>query len=144
MRRLLIIPLLSAGCDLMPNPSYVNTEPPGGSESVVEGANADADGGALVPSQEEAAPYQKLVGPLGRTIASLGNASEPGLWLKTPLVSVEGPGRVTYTVTGRSTAVTLIPIGGPTTAGSRLSLQAMQALGASLTDLPEIEVRAGI
>lgn len=139
MRSLLIIPLCLAGCGLVPDASIVETEQPGGRESVV--AETDTDGEVLLSPQE--APDQ-AVGPLGRTVASLGNASEPGLWLKTPLVSVEGPGRVIYPVTGRSIPVTLIPIDGPATAGSRLSMQAMQALGASLTDLPEIEVSAGV
>jgi hypothetical protein len=82
-------------------------------------------------------------GALGRTVASLGDAAQPGLWMKTPLVQVERPGRVMYPVTGKSVAVTLIPIAGPVTAGSRLSLQAMYELGAPLTGLPEIEVFAG-
>lgn len=79
-------------------------------------------------------------GTLGRTIASLGDAAQPGLWLKTPLVSAEQPGRVYYAQTNTTVDVTLIPIDGPDTAGSRLSLAAMQALGAPLTGLPEVDV----
>ena len=82
------------------------------------------------------------IGTLGRTVASLGNAAEPGLWLKTPLVQTEQPGTVYYAATNKSVTVTLIPIDGPATAGSRLSLQAMQELGAPLTGLPEVNVLA--
>ncbi|MEO0502280.1 MAG: hypothetical protein AAFZ14_03060 [Pseudomonadota bacterium] len=83
------------------------------------------------------------VGTLGRTVASLGNAAEPGLWMKTPLVQSERSGIVYYPETNRSVQVTLIPIDGPATAGSRLSLEAMQALGAPLTGLPEVDVLSG-
>lgn len=77
-------------------------------------------------------------GDLGVTVASLGNAAEPGLWLKTPLVTVEGQGTVAYG--GKTSQANLIPIAGPKTSGSRASLQLMQALGAPLTGLPEFRV----
>ena len=77
-------------------------------------------------------------GDLGVTIASLGNAAEPGVWLKTPLVQQPGEGQVSYQ--GRSVTAQLIPIAGPATAGSRASLQLMQQLGAPLTGLPELRV----
>ena len=80
------------------------------------------------------------IGTLGRTIASLGNPGEPGLWLKTPLVSAARNGRVYNPAINQTIAVTLIPIEGPSTAGSRLSLAAMQALGASPADLVEVDV----
>ncbi|WP_299557978.1 hypothetical protein [uncultured Sulfitobacter sp.] len=77
---------------------------------------------------------------LGTTIASLGSPTEPGFWLKTPLVKDETKGRVTNKATGKSSAVTLIPIDGPASGGSRLSLPALRLIGASLTDLTEVEV----
>lgn len=77
---------------------------------------------------------------LGTTVVSLGSATEPGLWLKTPLVKSEQPGRVTNPSTGKSAAVTLIPLDGPATAGSRMSLPALRLIGASLTDLTTVEV----
>jgi len=79
---------------------------------------------------------------LGRTVASLGSPTEPGFWLKTPLVQVETQGRVVYNATGKSVQVTLIPIDGPTTAGSRMSLPALRLLEAPLTGLPEVDVFA--
>lgn len=75
-------------------------------------------------------------------MVSLGSAAEPGLWLKTPLVKSEQPGRVTNPATGKSAAVTLIPLEGPSTAGSRMSLPALRLIGASLTDLTTVEVSA--
>ncbi len=79
---------------------------------------------------------------LGVTVGSLGNPAEPGFWLKTPLVSVAGKGRVEYPVNGKSVAVDLIPIDGPKTAGSRVSLAALRLLGAPLTGLPDLIVYA--
>lgn len=77
---------------------------------------------------------------MGKTVASLGSPTEPGLWLKTPLVQTEAQGRVTNPANGKSSLVTLIPIDGPNTAGSRMSLAALRLIGASLTDLTEVEV----
>ncbi|WP_298842189.1 hypothetical protein [uncultured Roseobacter sp.] len=80
---------------------------------------------------------------LGQTVASLGAPAEQGFWLKTPLVAAETPGVVTSTASGTSVAVTLIPIGGPDTAGSRISLAAMRALEVPLTALVTLSVRRG-
>lgn len=77
---------------------------------------------------------------LGVTITSLGAPSEPGFWLKTPLVNAPAKGRVVYAATGKSAQVDLIPIDGPKTAGSRMSLSAMRLIGAPFTGLPEIQV----
>ncbi|MDF1728634.1 MAG: hypothetical protein P1U53_12885 [Sulfitobacter sp.] len=93
------------------------------------------------PEQRAAASAPAAPSPaLGTTVASLGSATEPGLWLKTPLVSEEQQGRVTNPATGKSSVVTLIPLPGPATAGSQMSLSAMRLIGASLTELTEVEV----
>ena len=76
---------------------------------------------------------------IGDTVASLGDPTQPGLWLRTPLVSAETPGRLEAD-NGTSLAVTLIPIEGSTSAGSRISLSAMRGLGLGLTDLPIVKV----
>jgi len=89
------------------------------------------------PEAETPAP---ATGDLGLTVASLGTATEPGLWLKTPLVDAPGRGRVTYPVNGRTVEVDLIPLDAPRGAGSRLSLAGFQAIGAPLTGLPEVRV----
>ena len=77
---------------------------------------------------------------LGTTVASLGSPTEPGFWLKTPLVSAPTKGKVVYPANGKSVAVDLIPIDGPKTAGSRMSLPAMRLIEAPLTGLPEVQV----
>lgn len=79
---------------------------------------------------------------LGSTVGSLGDPTEPGFWLKTPLVSSAGKGRVEYPATGKSVAVDLLPIEGASTAGSRVSLAALRLLGAPLTGLPDLIVFA--
>ncbi|WP_223424900.1 hypothetical protein [Tateyamaria pelophila] len=139
MRWLMIFPFCLTACGLPPAALEPGAD---GRETIA--SETGADGTVSATANQGQVATGAVRGPLGRTVASLGDAAEPGLWLKTPLVAVEGPGRVTYPATGRNTSVTLIPIDGPATAGSRLSLQAMQALGASLTGLPEIEVSAGI
>jgi hypothetical protein len=80
---------------------------------------------------------------LGTTVASLGEVAEAGFWLKTPLVSARSKGRVFFPATGKSAQVDLIPIDGPESAGSRISLAAMRLIEAPLTDLPTVEVFAG-
>lgn len=77
---------------------------------------------------------------LGKTVVSLGSPTEPGLWMKTPLVKNEAQGRVTNPANGKSSLVTLLPLDGPATAGSRMSLPALRLIGASLTDLTEVQV----
>ncbi|NHF73717.1 hypothetical protein G7044_11315 [Paracoccus sp. 12-3] len=78
-------------------------------------------------------------GKLGNTVASLGDATEGGFWIKTPLVNAAAKGRVVNPANGKTANVDLQPLAGGG-AGSQLSLAAMQALEVSLTDLPEIEV----
>ncbi|MCT4607971.1 MAG: hypothetical protein N4A70_02045 [Pelagimonas sp.] len=80
---------------------------------------------------------------LGETVASLGDPSKPGFWLETPLVSAATKGRVLNPTTGKSAQVDLLPIDGPASAGSRLSLAAMRLIEAPLTDLPTIQVFSG-
>ena len=94
------------------------------------------------PEQRAAAAIPASSGGrvLGTTVASLGSATEPGLWLKTPLVETEAQGRVTNPANGKSSAVTLLPIEGAATAGSRMSLAALRVIDASLTDLTPVEV----
>ena len=94
------------------------------------------------PEQRAAAvaPAQSPSKSLGKTVVSLGSPTEPGLWVKTPLVKTESQGRVTNLANGKSSLVTLLPLDGPATAGSRMSLPALRLIGASLTDLTEVEV----
>ena len=77
---------------------------------------------------------------IGRTIASLGAATEPGFWMKTPLVDAPAKGRAVYTANGKSVSVDLIPLDGPATAGRQMSLAALRLVEAPLTGLPEMQV----
>ncbi|MDO5703857.1 MAG: hypothetical protein Q4G49_02140 [Paracoccus sp. (in: a-proteobacteria)] len=77
---------------------------------------------------------------LGTTVASLGDATQPGFWIKTPLVKTKAVGRIVNPANGKSAKVDLIPLDGPASGGSQVSLPALQLLGISLTDLPTIEV----
>lgn len=94
-------------------------------------------GGSVVPD-----PVQPVggVGFLGETVASLGDPGREGFWIETALVTTLGKGHVTYAKTGRTVKVQLIPIAGPATGGSRLSLAVMRLLDAPLTGLPEVRV----
>lgn len=86
------------------------------------------------------APAAKAETKLGTTIASLGDPTEPGFWIKTPLVKARSVGRIVNPANGKSAKVDLIPLGGSASGGSQVSLPALQLLGVSLTDLPELEV----
>ena len=79
---------------------------------------------------------------LGTTVASLGAAADPGIWMKTPLVDSPGKGRVEYPAKGTTVAVDLIPLDTEPGSGSQLSLAAMRLLEADLTGLPEVRVFA--
>lgn len=76
---------------------------------------------------------------LGFSVASLGDAGVPGLWLETPLVTSEQPGRV-VAENGLQLFLTLRPSGGARNSGSRMSLQAYQELGIPLSALPTVTV----
>lgn len=120
----------------------LRTAPPPASEA--EAAGIKVTGNVAVP---ETAPVPAVKpaanGRLGRTVAGLGDPGKTGLWLETPLVSAGGKGRVVWPTNGRWVAVALLPGAGEVTAGSRLSLEAMRALGAPLTELIEVEVYSG-
>lgn len=75
---------------------------------------------------------------LGVTVASLGSPAEPGIWLKTPLVTAVSAGRVIYQ--GKSVNVELRPSGGAAGSGSQISLAAMRLIEAPLTSLAELTV----
>ncbi len=77
---------------------------------------------------------------LGTTVVSLGDPTQPGIWIKTPLVKSGRKGRI-VAPSGKEVVADFIPLGGPVTAGSQISLQAMQALGLSLTDLHTVALK---
>ena len=75
---------------------------------------------------------------LGVTVASLGPPAEPGIWLKTPLVTELVLGRITFNDV--SIDLELRPSGGTPGSGSQISLAAMRLIDAPLTSLPEVTV----
>ena len=98
-----------------------------------------------VEERQAAATAQEMGGEqaLGTTVVSLGDPARPGFWIETPLVSTGGTGRVVYPGTGKASQVELIPIDGPVTAGSRMSLAVMRLIGVPLTGLAEVQVFSG-
>jgi hypothetical protein len=72
---------------------------------------------------------------LGKVVVALGPPAEQGLWLSSSLVTEKAQGRI-VTAAGTSLAVELRP----GTGGALLSLAAFQALGLSLTGLPQVTV----
>lgn len=82
-----------------------------------------------------AAPAAGSERELGRVVVALGPPADQGLWLSSALVKEVAPGRIA-TAAGTSLAVELRP----GTGAALLSLAAFQALGLSLTDLPEVTV----
>ncbi len=72
---------------------------------------------------------------LGRVVVALGPPAEQGIWLSSPLVTAKSAGRI-VTAAGKSLAVELRP----GTGAALLSLAAFQALGLSLTELPQVTV----
>ncbi|MGI3209767.1 hypothetical protein ACROSR_01475 [Roseovarius tibetensis] len=114
-----------------PAPPDASSAPPAPEEAATPRTEEDE------PSQDAQSP---ATGDLGLTVASLGSAKEPGLWLKTPLVPVPGRGRLTDPATGRSVEVDVMPLDAAPGAGSRLSLDGYRALGLSPTALPELRL----
>lgn len=105
----------------------------------VEGQSADALDTTTEAEKAAAAQAPAGAAELGTTVASLGDPTEQGFWLRTPLVTAEADG-VVETEGGAVVQVRLIPIDVPATAGSRISLAAMRALGLGLTDLATLKV----
>jgi hypothetical protein len=82
-----------------------------------------------------ASPAAGLDRQLGRVVVALGPPAEQGIWLSTALVTAVAQGRI-ETAAGKSLTLELRP----GTGGALLSLAAFQALGLSLTELPEVTV----
>ncbi|GAB5448353.1 hypothetical protein [Gymnodinialimonas sp.] len=117
-------------------------------EVITEAVTGEAAAEDIAPADSETRAAAVAAGDTatgdsvrGFTVASLGDATQPGLWIETPLVdrervvTVVAPNGTTVEVTGR-------PSGGERGSGSRLSLAAFQALGLSLTSLPTVTVIA--
>ena len=72
---------------------------------------------------------------LGKVVVALGPPAEQGIWLSSSLVKDKAQGRI-VTAAGKSLTLELRP----GTGGALLSLAAFQALGLSLTELPQVTV----
>jgi hypothetical protein len=116
-----------------PQTAITAPPPPKGATTVAEfDTTSQADRDAAITTV--AASQTRL----GTTIASLGSPTEPGIWLKTPLVSALTSGRVEFE--GNAINIELRPSGGAAGSGSQISLAAMRLLNAPLTGLPELTV----
>ena len=142
-----------AGCGVLPDgllgtrdrpdpvpqvvPADPETDIPDGARTAEEfdTSSADARNAALAGATDGAAQTN-----LGVTIASLGDVSETGIWLKTPLVDAPIKGRVEFAEGGTAVALDLIPLEADAGAGSRISLAAMRLLEVDLTSLAELRV----
>jgi hypothetical protein len=135
-----------AGIMKTPHTQEAQLDEPVAEPSVVAAGGGGRSADALDNTTEaekqaaKAAPAGGAV--LGTTVASLGDPTEQGFWLRTPLVNVETQGSV-ETESGAVVRVKLIPINGPPSAGSRISLAAMRALNLGLTDLATLTVSKG-
>ncbi len=116
--------------------------PPAGARTVEQFDTTSAEEKKAAAAAAQDAQASGAGRLLGRTVASLGDPAKPGLWIKTPLVRQPGKGRVVYPKNGKAVELELIPLDGPATAGSRMSLAALRVIEAPLTDLPEVEVYA--
>jgi hypothetical protein len=121
-----------------PAPVAAITEPVLGEAAAEDVAPADAGTRAAAVAEGNTGSGDTV---RGFTVASLGDATIPGLWIETPLVDRE---RVATVVApnGTTVEVTARPSGGERGSGSRLSLAAFQALGLDLTSLPTVTVIA--
>lgn len=156
MRLIFALPLLAlAGCSTpsfqglfgpvvpppvaAPAPTLDATPPPPPPQNAVTVEQFDTttqeDRDAAVVAETPAADQA-----LGVTVASLGPPAEPGIWLKTSLVTVLTTGRVEYQ--GKTINIELRPSGGAAGSGSQISLAAMRLIEAPLTSLPELTVFA--
>lgn len=138
------------GASVIAGPVLTGTAPrtPGKSSSVSSIGVSAAQSAAALDTTTRAERAQAAAAPaggerrLGTTIASLGDPSQPGFWIKTPMVSAAGDGRILNPANGKSVKVRMMPLDGPVSGGSQVSLPALQMMGVSLTDLPMIEVYA--
>ena len=79
---------------------------------------------------------------LGETLASLGSPAEPGLWLRTGLVTRVTQGRIETQDGSGSLRLELRPSGAVAGSGSQLSLSGFTTLGLPLTQLVTLRVYA--
>ena len=137
-----------SGCAVLDrlNPSSATATAPAAAAAPATAAPVLGSGNtaAALDTTTEAQKAEALAAPaasgernLGSVAVSLGSPTEPGLWLRSSLVTAAGKGRV-VTASGQSVAVDLLPGQG----AAQLSLAAYLALSLPLTALPEVTVYA--
>lgn len=135
---------LLASCAEIQNPfrSEAPAAPPPGAGTIGGSAARSAEDYDLTSAAEReralATPVDAGAEQLGAVVVVLGNAAEPGFWLRSSLVKQPSKGRV-ETADRASVAVELLPGAG----SAQLSLAAFRALGLSLTALPQVTVYGG-
>lgn len=145
--------MLLAGCADLP---FDQAETP--AEAPAEGAAAAAPlpqappppAGAVTVEQFDtttaaeraaaAAPVAAAEARLGTIVATLGNPTDPGFWVKTGLVNAPRAGRLEDPATGASVQVELRPLDAASDTDGQTSLAALRTLGVPLTGLPELRV----
>ncbi|MBP9047624.1 MAG: D-galactarate dehydratase [Tabrizicola sp.] len=154
MRQLVLIPVLAlalSGCALFQkqgersaatgpaDPQAATEFAPAASTRVLGARAVSAEMLDKTTAEEKAAalaaPAKGGERELGRVVVALGSPTEQGIWVSTALVTEKTQGRI-VTAAGKSLGLELRPA----TGGAHLSLAAFQALGLSLTDLPEVTV----
>jgi len=131
---ILLTAVLLPACNLIPDASGA-TDPVLSAPEAVE--TVPLEDAAASPDGDNVSAFTGTAS----TIAGLGDPTVPGLWMETPLVTAEQVARV-RSAKGVEVTLTLRPIAGEASAGSRLSIDAMRALGAPLTELVELKVSA--
>ncbi len=133
-------PVTTAAAVASPAPALVLTPPPPPPPAARTAAQFDTTTAEdRAAATAPAAPVGEQ--SLGTTLATLGSPADPGIWLKTPLVSTLTQGRIDYE--GTAINIELRPSGGTAGSGSQISLPAMRLLGAPLTGIIEVAVFAG-
>ena len=137
--------LLAVGCgSLAPQATPAPSTPVATALDPAMSAPPPAMGARTADTLDTTTPEQRVAAlavpeasgkELGRVAVSLGNAADPGFWLRTSLVAAPAKGRV-VTESGMSVQVDLRP----GTGAAQLSLGGFRALGLGLTDLPQVTV----
>jgi hypothetical protein len=147
MKYLLILPALAlAACDMPQATEDLPPDPPAATLSPAavitpprNARTADQFDTTSAAERQAATQVSASAGAeLGRTTATLGSPTEPGIWLRTGLVSEVTQGHIRYQ--NRTINVELRPSGRAAGSGSQISLAAMRLIEAPLTGIIELTV----
>lgn len=136
MKSVLILPLVALAACAMPVTKTPATGDVAAAQSPAPPHSArNVDDFDTTTTAARQAATQAVAGGtrIGTTIATLGAPADPGIWVKTPLVTQVTQGRIQYQ--GRVINAELRPSGGVAGSGSQISLAAMRLIAAPLTGL---------